>query len=117
MQPIAGAAWPMPDREWGLCVEGGRLVVLERRSGSATWSEIRSMNLPTLIADIEEWIRTVVVSALQSMRDAIWPPSKPATAPDPTVASTVTERLGRGAVQYSYTTGRFGYVAPDPGNV
>jgi hypothetical protein len=117
MQPIAGAAWSMPDREWGLCVHGDDLVVLERRGGAPTWSEIHNMPLPQLIAGIEEWVRTVVVPALQALRDAIWPPAPAEAAPTATVASVLSERLGRGAVQYNYTTGRFGYVPHDPGNV
>lgn len=117
MQPIAGAAWSMPDREWGLCVHGDDLVVLERRGGAPTWSEIHNMPLPQLIAGIEEWVRTVVVPALQALRDAIWPRSAPPPVPESTVASVVAERLGRGAVQYISTHRKFGYVPKDPGNV
>lgn len=116
MEPIAGARWPVVDREWGLALDGEFLVVLERRA-LPSWSEIRRMALPKLIAEIEDWIRTVVVPALQSMLDAIFPPSATPAAPDATVASTVTERLGRGAVQFNYTTKRFSYVPQDPGNV
>lgn len=116
MTPIPGAKWPIANREWGLAVDGARLVVLERRV-EPDWMEIDDMALPQLISEIEDWIRTVVVPRLQALRDAIWPRPVAPQAPAATVASTVTERLGRGAVQYNYTTGSFGYVPPDPGNV
>lgn len=117
MEPIPGARWALPDREWGLSIQSSTLVLLERKAGTLNWSGVSTMALPDLISQIEDWIKGTVVPTLQRLLDAIFPPSTPTVALPQTVADVVRDRLGEGAVQYISTHRKFGYVPKDPGNV
>ena len=117
MEPMPGARWALPDREWGLTLQSNTLVLLERKTGTLNWSGVGTMALPDLIDQVEDWIKGTVVPTLQRLLDAIWPPSTVATPPPATLATVVEAALRRGAVQYISTHRKFGYVPKDPGNV
>lgn len=117
MEPIPGARWALPDREWGLALQSNTLVLLERKAGTQNWSGVGTMPLPELISQVEDWIKGTVVPTLQRLLDAIFPPATPTVALPQTVADVVRDRLGAGAVQYVSSHRKFGYVPKDPGNV
>lgn len=117
MDPIPGARWALPDREWGLALNGDTLVLLERKSSTLYWAGVTTMPLPDLIDQVEDWLKDTVVPTLQRLLDAIFPPATPTVVSPQTVADVVRDRLGAGAVQYVSSHRKFGYVPRDPGNV